>query len=136
MYRYSKSTVTLPDFPIFRVIGPSENRLKSDMTDSPNFSISEIRGDRFTDSCVHTALFSGNLLQKVDSKKSGSGTTALGRNKHTTQKQNNWEICLVTGVQLMCKIYYELPTSNHRTKSTKVKSDQVNYRHCSKISCK
>ena len=35
------------------------------MLDSPDFYISEIRGDRFTDFCVHTARFSGNWLQKV-----------------------------------------------------------------------
>ena len=52
-------------FPDFRVIGPSENRLKSDMSDSPDFYISEIRGDRFTDFCVHTARLSLNRLQKV-----------------------------------------------------------------------
>ena len=62
MHRYSKSTVTLPDF---RVIGPSEIRLESDMADSPDFYISEIQGDRFTDFCVHTAQFLGNRLQKV-----------------------------------------------------------------------
>ena len=69
-------TTQIPDF---RVNGPSENRLKSDMSDSPNFYISEIRGDRFTDFCVHTARLSGNRLQKVGQleKKSGSGTTAL-----------------------------------------------------------
>ena len=55
-------TTRIPDF---RVIGPSENRLKSDMSDSPDFYISEIRGDRFTDFCVHTARLSGNRLQKV-----------------------------------------------------------------------
>ena len=67
MYRYSKSTVTLPEFriPDFRVIGPSENRLKSDMSDSPDFYSSEIRGDRFTDFCLHTARLSGNRLQKI-----------------------------------------------------------------------
>ena len=52
-------------FPDFRVIGPSEIWLESDMSDSPDFYISEIRGDRFTDFCVHTARFSGNRLQKV-----------------------------------------------------------------------
>ena len=52
MYRYSKSMVTLPDF---RVIGPSENQ--SDMAVSPDFYSFEIRGDRFTDFCVHTARF-------------------------------------------------------------------------------
>ena len=62
MYRYSKSTVTLPDL---RVISPSEIRLESDMSDSPDFYISEIRGDRFTDFCVHTARLSGNRLKKV-----------------------------------------------------------------------
>ena len=55
-------TTRIPDF---RVNGPSENRLKSDMSDSPDFYISEIRGDRFTDFCVHTARLSGNRLQKV-----------------------------------------------------------------------
>ena len=55
-------TTRIPDF---RVNGPSENRLKSDMSDSPNFYISEIRGDRFTDFCVHTARLSGNRLQNV-----------------------------------------------------------------------
>ena len=55
-------TTRIPDF---RVIGPSENRLESDMADSPDFYISEIRGDRFTDFCVHTPRFSGNRLQKV-----------------------------------------------------------------------
>ena len=62
MYRYSKSTVTLPDFPIF---GPSENRLKSDMTDSPDFYSFEIRDYRFTDFCVHTARLWGKWLQNV-----------------------------------------------------------------------
>ena len=62
MCRYSKCMVTVPDF---RVIRPSEIRLESDMADSPDFYISEIRGDRFTDFCVHTARFSGNRLQKV-----------------------------------------------------------------------
>ena len=52
-------------FPDFRVIGPSEIRLESDMADSPDFYTSEILGDRFTDFCVHTARFSGNRLQKV-----------------------------------------------------------------------
>ena len=52
-------------FADFRVIGPSEIRLESDMADSPNFYISEIRGDRFTDFCVHTARLSENRLQKV-----------------------------------------------------------------------
>ena len=55
-------TTRIPDF---RVIGPSEIRLKSDMSDSPDFYSSEIRGDRFTDFCVHTTRFSGNRLQKV-----------------------------------------------------------------------
>ena len=55
-------TTRIPDF---RVIGPSENRLESDMSDSPDFYISEIRGDRFTDFCVHTPRFLGNRLQKV-----------------------------------------------------------------------
>ena len=52
-------------FPDFRVIGPSEIRLESDMADFPDFYISEIRGDRFTDFCVHTARLSGNRFQKV-----------------------------------------------------------------------
>ena len=39
MYRYSKSTVTLPDFPIF---SPSEIQLESDMADSPDFKIVQI----------------------------------------------------------------------------------------------
>ena len=64
MYRYSKSMVTLPDFR-FSGDRPSENRLESDMADSPDFFSFEIRGDRFTDFCVHTARFSGNRLQKV-----------------------------------------------------------------------
>ena len=55
-------TTRIPDF---RVIGPSEIRLKSDMSDSPDFYSSEIRGDRFTDFSVHTARLSGNRLQKV-----------------------------------------------------------------------
>ena len=55
-------TTRIPDF---RVIGPSKIRLESDMADSPDFYNSEIRGDRFTDVCVHTARFSGNGLQKV-----------------------------------------------------------------------
>ena len=60
-----------------RLIGPSENRLESDMSDSPDFFSSEIWGDRFADFCVHTTRFSGNRLKKLaDSKKSGSGTTA------------------------------------------------------------
>ena len=52
-------------FPDFQVIGTSEIRLESDMSDSANFYGSEIRGDRFTDFCVHTARLSGNRLQKV-----------------------------------------------------------------------
>ena len=52
-------------FPEIRLIGPSENRLESDMADSPDFLSSKIRGDRFTDFCVHTARFSGNRLKKV-----------------------------------------------------------------------
>ena len=65
--------------PDFRDIGPSENRLKSDMSDSPDFYSSEIRGDRFTDFCVHTAGFYREIGSKkwADSKKSGSGTMAL-----------------------------------------------------------
>ena len=55
-------TTGLPDF---RVIGPSEIRLESDMSDSPDFYSSEIRGDSFTDFCVHTARLSGNQLKKV-----------------------------------------------------------------------
>ena len=35
------------------------------MLDSPDFYSSEIRVDRFTDFCVHTARFSGNRLKKV-----------------------------------------------------------------------
>ena len=35
------------------------------MSDSPDFYSSKIRGDRFTDFCVHTARLSGNRLQKV-----------------------------------------------------------------------
>ena len=49
----------------FRIIGPSENRLKSDMSDSPDFYSSKIRGDKFTDFCVHIARLSGTRLQKV-----------------------------------------------------------------------
>ena len=52
-------------FADFRVIGPSGIRLESDMSDSLDFYISEIRDDRFTDFCVHTARFSGNRPQKV-----------------------------------------------------------------------
>ena len=55
-------TTRLPDF---RLIRTSENRLESDMADSSDFYISEIRGDRFTDFCVHTSRFTGNLLKKV-----------------------------------------------------------------------
>ena len=65
MYRYSKSMVALPDFLIFGLLAPPEIRLKSDISDSPDFYSSEIRGDRFTVFCVHTARFSGNQLQKV-----------------------------------------------------------------------
>ena len=68
MFQIYGHTTRLPDF---RVIGPSEIRLESDMSDSPDFYISEIRGDRLTDFCVHTARLSGNRLKK------GSGTTAL-----------------------------------------------------------
>ena len=63
MYRYSKSTVTLPDFPIFGLSVPP--KFGWSLTDSPDFYSSEIRGDRFTDFCVHTARFSGNRLKKV-----------------------------------------------------------------------
>ena len=55
-------------FADFRIIGPSENRLESDMSDmsdSPDFYSSEIRDYRFADFCVHTARLSGNRLQKV-----------------------------------------------------------------------
>ena len=43
--------------------------LRNDMADSPSFYSSEIRDDRFTDFCVHTAQFSGNQLQKVSQLK-------------------------------------------------------------------
>ena len=67
-------TTRIPDF---RVIGPSENRLKSDMSDSPDFYSSEIRGDRFTDFVFALPDFRENGFKKsADSKKSGSGTTA------------------------------------------------------------
>ena len=62
MFQIYGHTTRLPDF---RVIGPSEIRLESDMSDSPDFYISEIRGDRLTDFCVHTARLSGNRLKKV-----------------------------------------------------------------------
>ena len=55
MYRYSKSTVTLPNFPDFWVIWPSEIRVESDMADSSNFYSSEIWVKRCIDFCVHTA---------------------------------------------------------------------------------
>ena len=64
MYRYSKSTVTLPDLPIFGLSGPPKIG-ESDMSDSPDFYNSEIRDYRFADFCVHTARLSGNRLQKV-----------------------------------------------------------------------
>ena len=62
MFQIYGHTTRLPEF---RVIGPSEIRLESDMSDSLDFCISEIRGDRFTDFCVHTARLSGNRLKKV-----------------------------------------------------------------------
>ena len=65
MHRYSKSTVTLCDFPIFGLSGPPKFGESLDMSDSPDFYISEIRGDSFTDFCVHTARLSGNRFQKV-----------------------------------------------------------------------
>ena len=43
-------------------------------------------------------------------------------------------IPLVTGVQLMCQICYELPTYYNRSGSTKVMNDQVNYHYCCKVS--
>ena len=61
IYGYT-CTTRIPDF---RVIGPSEIRLESDMADSPDFYSSDIRDDRFTDFCVHTARLSGTRLQKV-----------------------------------------------------------------------
>ena len=68
-------TTRIPDF---QVIGPSENRLKSDMSDFPDFYSSEIRGDRFTD-FVFTLPDYREIGSKksADSKKSGSGTMAL-----------------------------------------------------------
>ena len=62
MFQIYGHTTRLPDF---RVIGSSEIWLESDMSDSPDFYISEIRGDRFTNFCVHTARLSGNRLKKV-----------------------------------------------------------------------
>ena len=57
------------DVQIFQIYGHTTRtpdfRLKSDMSDSPDFYSSEIPGDRFTDFCVHTARSSGNRLQKV-----------------------------------------------------------------------
>ena len=64
MFRFSESVVTLPDFPKFGFSDPQKIR-GSDMADSPNFYSSEIGDSRFADFCVHTARFSGNLLQKV-----------------------------------------------------------------------
>ena len=72
MFQIYGHTTRLPDF---RVIGPSEIRLESDMSDSPDFFISEIRGDRFTDFCVPDYREIGSK-KSADSKKSGSGTTA------------------------------------------------------------
>ena len=60
-------------FADFRVIGPSEIRLESDVTDSPDFYSSEIRGDRFVTLPDHREIGS---KKSSDSKKSGSGTTA------------------------------------------------------------
>ena len=42
-------------FPEIWLIGPSENRLESDMADSPDFLSSEFRRDRYTDS--HSPIF-------------------------------------------------------------------------------
>ena len=51
MYRLFQIYGHTTRFPDFRVIVASES--------------SEIRGDSFTDFCVHTARFSGNRLKKV-----------------------------------------------------------------------
>ena len=78
MHRYSKTTVTLPDF---QVIGPSEIWLESDMADSPDFYISEI-GVTDLPIFVFTLPDFWEISSKksADSKKSGSGTTAKHSN--------------------------------------------------------
>ena len=87
-------TNRLPDF---RVVGLSENRLESDMSDSPDFYGSEIQADRFTDFCVHTARFSGNRLQKVGRlEKIGHGdhgitTFMLQREKYLLDVHNPFQ---------------------------------------------
>ena len=48
-----------------RLIGPSENGLESNMTDSLDFFSSEIRDYRIADFCVHTYRFSRIWLKKV-----------------------------------------------------------------------
>ena len=57
-------------------------------------------------------------------------------NKHASQKKIWDGIRPITGVQLICQICYKWPTYNHRKRSTKVKSIQVNFNHCSKVSGK
>ena len=62
IFRFCGHTMRLSKIWLIR---PSKNWLESDMADSPNFFSSEIRGDRFTDFCVHTARFLGNPLKNV-----------------------------------------------------------------------
>ena len=62
------------------LIGPSENRLESNLTDSPDFFSSEIRdyrqNRRFL--CSHLPIFEKSAQKsRPTRKKSGSGTMAL-----------------------------------------------------------
>ena len=65
-------TTRLPDF---RVIGPSEIRLKSDLADSPIYIVPKFG---WTDLPITLPDFREiNCKKSADSKKSGSGTTAF-----------------------------------------------------------
>ena len=77
MYRYSKSTVTLPDLPIFGLSGPPKI-VESDMSDSTIFIVPKF-GVTDLPIFVFTLLDYREIGSKksAESKKSGSGTTAL-----------------------------------------------------------
>ena len=51
-------------------------------------------------------------------------------------QKNGAGILLVTDMQLICQICYELPYYYNKSVSTKVMNDQVNYHDCCKVSGK
>ena len=101
IFQIYSHTTRIPDF---RVIGPSENRLESDMSESPDFYSSEIRGDIFTDFCVHTPRFSGNRLQKVGRLKK------IGQWDHGITLMFLWihYMCSVLFIDLTCQLGYTI----------------------------